>query len=223
MTTTGANESSTLLQYALEGDSSGGFCLRQGSRQVATHLSGAEAVDLLEDHMKLIAAERSPDTAAIHAGAVAWRGGGILLPGSSGVGKSTLTAALVRLGAHYYSDDLALLKDGLLSPYAAPLALRQRDGGRMRVSPRALTVGCSRVPLRAVVFTSYRSETTWAPRRLKVAPAITALMAHAPAARRRPKFVLDELGTAIAAGVDLWDGVRGDANVAAAQILETLS
>jgi hypothetical protein len=45
----------------------------------------------------------------LHAGAVARAGAGYLLPGSSGSGKSSLCATLVRAGFGYLSDDFVLL------------------------------------------------------------------------------------------------------------------
>jgi hypothetical protein len=45
----------------------------------------------------------------LHAGAVARAGAGYLLPGSSGSGKSSLCATLVRAGFGYVSDDFVLL------------------------------------------------------------------------------------------------------------------
>jgi len=47
------------------------------------------------------------------AGVVTGPDGAVLLPGTSGSGKSTLTAPLVQAGSTYYSDELALLRDGL--------------------------------------------------------------------------------------------------------------
>lgn len=49
---------------------------------------------------------------AIHAGAVAWKGQSILLPGPSGSGKSSMTAWLVEQGFEYLTDEVAVLADG---------------------------------------------------------------------------------------------------------------
>lgn len=46
---------------------------------------------------------------ALHAAGVAVEGQGILLPGSSGTGKSTLAIALVRAGMDFLGDDLVFL------------------------------------------------------------------------------------------------------------------
>lgn len=45
----------------------------------------------------------------LHAGALAWRGRGVLLPGASGAGKSTTTVALVQAGFDFLADDTIFL------------------------------------------------------------------------------------------------------------------
>lgn len=64
----------------------------------------------------------------IHAAAVASARGAILLPGSSGTGKSTLTAALVSAGYTYLSDEIAIISDVERSvlPYPKPISLRHK-------------------------------------------------------------------------------------------------
>jgi hypothetical protein len=61
----------------------------------------------------------------IHAGAV-WKDGQcIVLPGSSGRGKSTLTAWLVKNGYQYLTDELVFLSDdGQLTPLTRPINLK---------------------------------------------------------------------------------------------------
>ncbi len=53
----------------------------------------------------------------LHAGALSVDGRGILLPGSTGAGKSTLTVALIRAGFDFLSDDTVFLEgfvDGIV-------------------------------------------------------------------------------------------------------------
>jgi hypothetical protein len=62
---------------------------------------------------------------AIHAGAVWKENQCIVLPGSSGKGKSTLTAWLVKHGYHYLTDELVFLSDnGQLTPFTRPVNLK---------------------------------------------------------------------------------------------------
>ncbi len=63
---------------------------------------------------------------AIHAGAVHGRGCGLLLPGGSGSGKSSLTAWLLGQGLAYLTDELALLDgDGRIVAMPRPLSFKQ--------------------------------------------------------------------------------------------------
>ena len=69
------------------------------------------------------------DVAVVHGGVVGHAGRVILLPGSTGAGKSTLVAELVRQGATYFSDEYALIdKAGRAHPYPRPLFLRDGPG-----------------------------------------------------------------------------------------------
>jgi hypothetical protein len=110
---------------------------------------------------------------ALHAGAVANGDRAILLPAPPDSGKTTLTAALVRAGFRYLSDEAALLdpSSGEVHPFPRALAM---DASSMRVlgvngvngAPGAihhLTVGdlggtLASTPCRvwAVVFPTYR-------------------------------------------------------------------
>jgi hypothetical protein len=62
----------------------------------------------------------------IHAAAVELRGRGYVLVGGPGVGKTSVAAVLVRSGAGYLSDEIALLdpQHGSLHPFALPLAVK---------------------------------------------------------------------------------------------------
>jgi Coenzyme PQQ synthesis protein D (PqqD) len=66
--------------------------------------------------------------AIVHAGAVAGRGGALVLPGISGSGKSTLTAALVQAGLDYLSDDIAPLDGRTGRVLPVPFALSLKEG-----------------------------------------------------------------------------------------------
>ena len=64
-----------------------------------------------------------------HAAVVERHGFSLLLPGHSGVGKSTLCAGLVTAGWRLLSDELALLDpdDGRLRPLARPISLKNQS------------------------------------------------------------------------------------------------
>lgn len=62
----------------------------------------------------------------IHAGAVAFAGRAMILIGHSGAGKTSTVAALVRRGAAYLSDEVALLDPatGIVAPFVLPMAVK---------------------------------------------------------------------------------------------------
>jgi hypothetical protein len=63
----------------------------------------------------------------LHAGAVASTGSAIVVSGAEGAGKSTLTAALVRAGFEYVTDEVVALDDvtGDIAPYPKPIVLER--------------------------------------------------------------------------------------------------
>jgi len=65
------------------------------------------------------------DLVLVHAGVVVRDGRALLVAGPSGRGKSTLTAALVKRGFAYFSDEIAALTtEGNVLRYPTPLRLR---------------------------------------------------------------------------------------------------
>ncbi len=62
----------------------------------------------------------------VHAGAVSFHGRGMVLVGASGCGKTSTVAALLRRGAAYLSDEVALLDPaaGVVMPFVLPLAVK---------------------------------------------------------------------------------------------------
>lgn len=62
----------------------------------------------------------------VHAGVVALENRGMILVGESGAGKTSAVAALLRRGATYLSDEIALLDPaaGVVIPFTLPLAMK---------------------------------------------------------------------------------------------------
>lgn len=179
-------------------------------------------LDAFEDHAKLLIAERAEGCLFVHAGAVAWRDRGIVIPGCSRSGKSTLVRALVEAGATYYSDEFAVLDpDGWVHPYALPLSIRASDTQpalRTRVEVMNGRSGTSPVPVRLIVVTSYRRYARWRPRLLSRGQAFLALMENTIAARLIPETAMTLLRpTAI--GARTIKTIRGNARRVAAAVL----
>lgn len=97
------------------------------TEEIAAVPSSAKAIDYLLWHVNRQVIERTGDLVLIHAGAVAGRGGGIVLPAPSGSGKSTIVAGLIRSGMSYLTDEAAAIDPttGALHPYPKPLSLDQ--------------------------------------------------------------------------------------------------
>ena len=84
---------------------------------------------ILERQLSKYLGEEVRDFFLLHAGAVAKRGAGIVFPGPSGSGKSSLTLALLRKGYRYLSDEMAVVDPvtAQLQPYPKPLAIKDRS------------------------------------------------------------------------------------------------
>jgi hypothetical protein len=72
----------------------------------------------------------------IHAGVVRGPRGCILLPAAAGSGKTSLTAAMIRAGFFYLSDEVALLEKGTLWVRPVPVSLCVKDGAWDLLSSR---------------------------------------------------------------------------------------
>lgn len=85
-------------------------------------------VPMLKAALVLFALDRSDDVAAIHAAAAAWNGRCFLIPGESGQGKSTLSAALVSAGFCLLGDDTIVLARDTLEARAIPFSICLKEG-----------------------------------------------------------------------------------------------
>jgi hypothetical protein len=92
--------------------------------------TAAAAADAALVHLNLLAVRRTEGRLLLHAGAVERGGGVVVVAGPSGRGKSTLTAALVRSGFGYLTDELVAVDpvSGAVVPY--PKGLDLAEGSR---------------------------------------------------------------------------------------------
>jgi hypothetical protein len=176
-----------------------------------------------EADVQLYVAEMAPERVFVHAGVVGYRGRGILLPGWSFAGKSTLVAALVRAGAEYYSDEYAVLDtSGRVHPYARALSIRQVGGPGVTKHPVDTLgghVGTDPLPVGLVVVSKFRSGGEWRPRRLSPGRGVLALLANTVAARRIPEIALATLHQVVAVA-SVVASERGEASSVVEPILE---
>jgi hypothetical protein len=88
-----------------------------------------EVVPAVKRLMREASVDRSEFVIRMHAAVVSFGNGCVLMPASAGSGKTTLTAALIRSGATYFSDEVALLESGELAVRPVPVSLTVKEGG----------------------------------------------------------------------------------------------
>jgi hypothetical protein len=101
--------------------------LRIDDRPLTASPDGPAVLDYLVWHVNSAALRHCPDRLLVHAGSVVAPGGGaVLLVGTSGAGKSTTVATLVRAGWGFLSDELAVIDPatGLVEPHPRPISLK---------------------------------------------------------------------------------------------------
>jgi hypothetical protein len=164
------------------------------------------------------------DRLFVHAGVVAWDGRGILIPGRSFSGKSTLVRALVDAGATYYSDEYALLDHkGRVHPYPVPLSIRSENGATRKISDERMggERAAAPLPVGLIVVTQYRRGARWRPRSLSRSEAFLALMDNTIAARREPEYTMPILREVVLRAAAVASH-RAEARRIAPQILDLL-
>jgi hypothetical protein len=172
-------------RFLLAASDPGAFEVRCGGDGVVRVGTAEELLAELRQRVELALAVSARSAVFVHAGVVGWRGVAILVPGPSHSGKSTLVAELVRAGADYYSDEYAVVdSDGLVHPYARPIALRPRSE-RIPRKPggEPLAVGL-------IVATAYRKDAVWAPAILKGARGVLPILDNVVVVRDRPEIAL---------------------------------
>jgi hypothetical protein len=155
-----------------------GFDLWDDGRIVRQGIEPVIAAATVIWRLNAIAGE-STGHVLIHGACVAAPGGGaVLLPGGTGAGKSTLTAACVAAGLAYLSDELVALDcvTGTIAPYPKPLTL---DGERLVPASSLGAVAGRPATPSAIVFPRYEPGTTVSEAPLDHAWALLALAAHA--------------------------------------------
>jgi hypothetical protein len=166
--------------------------------------------------LELWVAEFAVDLIFVHAGVVAFEGRALLLPGRSFSGKTTLTAALLRVGATYGSDEYAVLDSaGLVHPYHRALSVRG-EGARTRVLAESLGARAfgEPLPVGAVAELRYRPGEACDVRAISRATAVLRLFDNTVCAQTRAQQALDVL-IATTANAQAVAGTRGDADDAA--------
>lgn len=105
-----------------------GFELRLADRVIETCDLRRQVVPMIKTGLIELALERSHDFCAIHAAGVSLGGRALLLPGASGQGKSTLSAALVAAGLPLFGDDTVVLARDTLEARPVPFSICLKSG-----------------------------------------------------------------------------------------------
>ncbi len=195
---------------------------RDGSELMTGELD--VALGIFDTFVRGHVALNARDRVFVHAGAVAYRGTAILIPGMSFTGKTTLVAELVSAGAVYYSDEFAVLdQDGRVHPYAKPLSLRLREGEREQTNQQITELGGvaghEPVPVGLIACLQYRAGSEWQPTELTPGEAVLELFSHAVPASTRPQESLLALRRAAQHATAL-KGTRGEAAAIVPDLLQ---
>ncbi len=197
------------------------FRVTQGRRAVVKPASAERAATELRCLVEPMLAASARDTLFVHAGAVAWQGHGIVIPGRSQTGKSRLVAELVRLGATYYSDEFAIFDDdGMLHPYPRPIRLRDGEGNESWQHVDG-PIGHAPVPVTFVVSTQHRPDAVWQPAQETGLKAALPIIDNTFLAREEPGRAMHLAGT-LARRVVALSGPRPDVSIAAPAILRAV-
>jgi len=182
---------------------------------------------VLRTLVRVTVAGNSREKLFIHAGAVSWKGKGLILPAHSNSGKTSLVIELCKLGAHYFSDEYAVLdSDGLLFPFPKHLSVRG-EGGRFDqqdfdVSELGCVIANEPVPIQMVLFSQFsETQVEWSPKELSPGEGLLRLIPHIISIPIDPSYGLKMCGTAVQ-GVPLFEAPRGEAAAFAPQVLELL-
>ncbi len=93
--------------------------------------SDAELAEYLLGDVTVQLADKSRDGLVFHAGALAWNGRGVLVPGAIGACKTTLTAWLVTRGLDYLTDEMVWVPDGTNSIHGFTRPLNVKKPSRL--------------------------------------------------------------------------------------------
>ena len=176
----------------------GTYKLIQNGERLSYGRSRRKFFKYFDSIIRVAVGEYAVERVFLHAGVVAWRGRAILIPADSYKGKSTLVTELVRRGAEYYSDEFAILDaDGLVSPFARPIAMRTTDGRftpyEIELDSLGATTGIKPIPVGVILLTGYKPGARWRPEILTPGLGIIDLMPYTLSIRHAPEFSLSVL------------------------------
>jgi hypothetical protein len=96
--------------------------------------SAMEMMVFLLDSVAYQMADRCKEGLLLHAASLAFQGRGILFPGASGCGKTSLAAWLILQGFDYLSDELSFIPSGTTEIQGLSRPLCMKDGGWKKIN-----------------------------------------------------------------------------------------
>lgn len=172
--------------------------LYKNGEKILTRTKRRNLTEALGSRIRITVAEFAVKHVFIHAGVVSWRGNIIIIPGKSFSGKTTLTAALIKRGALYYSDEYAVLdEEGYVHPFPKPLSVRGEidDYTQVEYTPEGLggKVAKEKGRVQMVLITKYKPNANWDPKIITKANGMFEIIKNTVPIRINPAFVLNTL------------------------------
>jgi hypothetical protein len=192
------------------------FELYREAEFVLKKTSAKELLEYLESQIRSVIAEYAQDFIFLHAGVVSWKGKGIIIPGKTLSGKTTLVSELIKRDCEYLSDEFAVIdKNGYVHPFPKKLSVRGIIGEYKQVDLPVSKFGGKTsqapVPIGFMLLTEYKKEKRKPRIRIESAgEGVMAGVANSISVRQNPKFVLEVLSVVANRAVIL-KGKRGDA------------
>lgn len=197
-----------------------------GVGRVARSLALDEIVAAFENSVHLQVATHARRCLFVHAAVLGWCGRAILLPGRTHTGKTTLTAALIKAGAEYYSDEYAVIDPrGHVHPYLKPLTVRngaEAESSEITAGDLGGREGRRPLPVGLVASLRYSPGTKPRLRELTQAESVVELLANTVAVRLRPELTLALLQRATK-GARAMKGRRSEAEAIVPRLIELMS
>lgn len=210
--------------FGLIADAGGTYTFTRQGSPVSSDVDLEFGLMMLQTQIRILIGLNAPERIIVHAGAVAVGDRAVIFPGRSFSGKTTLVAAFLQAGATYLSDEFAVLDpEGTVHPFLTRLSVRESEDRRRSVD--ASEVGSAgvapKLPLGAIVVTTYRPGADWAPEEITRGQAALALLDNAVAAVARNAEALAVFRRATD-GPLLLAGDRGDAEAVVADVMARL-
>ncbi len=182
------------------------------------------SIDSVASQVRLTVAEFAVGRVFVHAGVISRKGKAIIFPGRSFGGKTALTAALIKRGAVYYSDEYAILDaEGFLYPFPKMLSVRGEIDDYKQVDypveKLGGVAGTEKITVGMVLVTEYKAAARWNPKILSTANGIIEIIKHTVPIRQNPQFTLEVLNKSAGKAIFI-KSKRGDVSKSADEILK---